>query len=265
MDNINDNIFGLEETIEPDNGQFEETQEEENAVEEEETQETTEETESPESGQEEVTEDKPGQKPELIAGKFKTQEDLIQAYNNLQAEYTRLRQAQKAAPKEEQPQEKQVSEEEQLMAWYNQAVQQDPAYANAVLSSYMAKKQFEQYKQELEQQFTPIVKERETQQEVQKVAQKYPDIAEYSEGIQQEFMKDPSLYENPNRLEIAYLRAKQTKLAEQLQTAFTNGKKAATQNISQKKKIINETSTASTDETIPEGLNIIEEGDGIFI
>ena len=253
---MDDNVFGVSETIEPDEDNSVET-EQESTVE-------TEETESAPEGQAEQTETQTEPETKLILGKFKSQEDLAKAYQNLEKYATKLSQQKPAPAKEEQP-----AEEAQLMAWYEQTVQTNPAQANAVLAQYMAKKQIDQYKAEFESQLQPIREERQLQHTFKSLSEKYPDIAQYAKGMEAEVLEmadDQDSLKDPRLYEIAYFRAKTKAMEEQSKTAFENGQRKAAETLKQKKKIVNEISKANNEEedTLPPGITITGAGDGIF-
>jgi hypothetical protein len=256
-----ENLFGVAETIEPDNGQFEEATEEETVNESASEPEQAEPTEGASSEATQPTEP-------LILGKFKSQDDLVKAYTNLEKYATRLSQ-QKPAPKVEQP--KEDNEEARLMAWYEANVQTNPAQANAVLAQYIASKQIEQYKKEFESQLQPLREERKLQETFKTLKEQYPDISQYTKGMESEINEmaesDPDSLSDPRLYEIAYFRAKTKAIEEQMKTAFDNGQKKAVETLQQKKKVVNETSKANIDEgdNLPPGIHITNERDGIFL
>jgi hypothetical protein len=260
-----DNLFGVDPIIEDGQVEQEETLEEQ--------EESTPEGQVEEE-QEQIEEDQEEQHQEdnpLILGKFKSQDDLVSAYRNLEKEHTRLRMSQKAPEQKGEPKETQdqANEEQQLLAWYNEEMQSNPANANAVLSQYIAKKQFEEYKSELDNQYRPIIEERTQNQQIAAVANEYEDFYDYSDGMTQEIdalaEKESPLLNDPNLYEIIYHRAKNRVLEEKFRTAFDNGKKSALNGVKQKKQVTNEQSKANKNEdTLPDGINIIPNGDGIF-
>lgn len=290
MENLNDNIFEVTPSIEVGQG------EEESAVENEEEQvdETTpdEDGQVEESTDEETTEDETQEQP-LILGKFKTEDDLKKAHNNLcrkieaemnlpygsvkpvgdnlaedykdmEAYYTQLRQnkSQNVAPQnKEQPQD----DETTFMNWFNEKVQEDPLTAYKELAKFEASKMFNAYKTQLD----PIIQEKRNTEIIKSVASQYSDFNNYREAISEEIAhiskEEPQLMGTPYLLEKAYFRAKQRVLEEQAKTAFENGKKAAMEERNNKKKINNEINNNKNDgDSIPEGVTIIPSGDGIF-
>lgn len=265
-----DNVFGTSGVELQNDGQIENSSTE-NTVETE-SNETT-----PDNGQveqqsikdNEEVQNEQQQTESLIDGKFKSIEDLLKSYKSLQAEYTRMRQQTKASQEEQPNSNAQDNTEERLIAWYNETVKTDPVRANATLAQYMAQKEFNAYKQELEKQVKPIVQDREQQTLIQSAANKYEDFYNYKEGMAAELetigQEEPDLLNSPIIYEIAYQRAKIKELETKMMSAFENGKKSALQNSEAKKKINNETqkSKQNDDIDIP-GLNIIPESDGVF-
>jgi hypothetical protein len=263
-----DNTFGVDPIVE-DDGQVEveSTQEE--------TQDTTE-TETPEeSGQveESETEEQQPQVETKILGKFKSQDDLANAYTNLEREYTRMRQEmvkqpQQVAPQQEQPQDN--NEEAQLIAWYNQEVQTNPINANAVLAQYMAQKEISKTQQnEPDPVIQEMIRERQTTQHINNLASRFPDLYDYTEPmsniIADMVTLNPSLKGNPQVFEMAYYQAKISSLENNAKTAFENGKKSAFESKAAKQKVNNELGKTKTNDALPDGITLIPEGDGIFL
>jgi hypothetical protein len=263
-----DNVFGVDpsEPIEEVQGQVEEESTQDN------TQEESTETETPEeSGQVEESGTEETQEQPLILGKFKTQDDLTNAYKNLEREYTRMRQdvsrQPQPAPQQEQPQAD--NEEAQLIAWYNQEVLTNPINANAALAQYMAKKEINSRMSQVEQQVNPIIRERQTTQHINRLAQDYPDFYDYTDAMTQIIPElvanDPSLQNNPQVFEKAYYQAKIQALESNAKTAFENGKKTALEGKAAKQKVNNELGKPKATDALPDGITLIPDGDGIFL
>lgn len=263
MADINDNVFGVEPL---EDGQFEE----ENTVIEQQEESTPEDGQVEETEVEEV-EDIQQEEPQLILGKFKSQEDFEKAYKNLEAEYTRVRQMQQrkeVAPKQpEQPQLTQESIEQQFMR--EQEI--DPAKAWMNYANNMAELKVQSFKQTYEQQYGNVLQKQMEVEEINKAASMYQDFYDYQNDIAAEITEirklNPNYTPTANDYENAYLRSKVRALDNIKSTAFENGKKAALKAEQSKKKTFNESpnSKNQTGDTLPEGINIVGSGDGIFI
>lgn len=270
MDDVMDNIFGAEESELIEDETVENEQSEDEA--EENTQsEPDSEKEQPEEGD---AEDSREEQPEqLIDGRFKTADDLLKAYKSLQSEYTRLRQRpqqKETKAKQEENQEQDQDYEERLIEWYEATVITDPVKANSVLSRYIAEKEISKYKNQVEDQISPILEERSLGDKLAYAKDKYQDFKEYTQEIREEIknisLEDPDMLEDPKIYEIAYYRAKSKALEQKMSKAFENGKNAGAQEVQNKKKIFNEKSNANNEgDEIPPGINIIPGGDGIFV
>lgn len=261
----NGTIFGVSPTVETDGLPNEQDTQDSTLEGNENVEETTEEIteeESPENND-------PAQEQPLIMGKYKTQDDLIRAYKALQADYTRIKQAERMAPQEE-TQSYEASEEERLIAWYNENVLTNPVQANAVLAQYMAKREIDSYKAEISQQIQPIVNEKQASAEIMETAGRYEDFFNYYDAVHCEAemisQEDPELFNSPRLWETAYLRAKARELETKAQSAFENGKKTAIEERNSKKRINNELNKTNNEgDALPEGVTIIGQGDGIFL
>jgi hypothetical protein len=137
------------------------------------------------------------------------------------------------------------------------------------LAQYYADKQVEAYKKDMESKLNPIFEERQTQSFIDTAKSKFPDFYEYKDKVGEEIdimsLNEPELLSDPRVYEIAYMRAKVKTLEEKSKTAFENGKKATQVKEQSKKQIVNETSKASKEEdTLPPGVTLMPEGDGIF-
>lgn len=122
------------------------------------------------------------------------------------------------------------------------------------------------------QKFDHILKKEQFNNELGQLTSRYQDFQNYdTQGIVQQVDQD---YTGQNRLpdmaayEMAYLRSKIQELESQSRSAFSNGKKAGSQRRAAKKSIYNEKSGAKqqgNEDLLPDGINIVSQGDGIFI
>lgn len=303
---MSDNIFGVDVYVDPATleGQSTDTDTK--------TEDTAQPTAPDTDGQgEEVktepTEDKevdtPSEPPQLILGKFKNEDavkkahndlarkieaelgkpygyikqqlpNVIDDYQSLQAYYTQLRQHQKTQVKEQPKGPTQEELDNDFMQKFYEEVDTDPVAAYQKLAKYEAEKMFKSYKSEIEQKVSPIITERTQSQKYSTINSLYPDISKFDVAMNEEvdsiINERPDLINNPDAdaliYEFSYLRSKVKTLEEQAKTAFENGKKAALEERNKKAKINNEiNNNKDNSNTLPEGITIVGMGDGIFI
>jgi hypothetical protein len=124
-------------------------------------------------------------------------------------------------------------------------------------------------------QYGSVLNEQMLQKEISKIQSKYPDYKDYEADlkniVENEIDKE---YTDADRLsdaaafEMAYLKKKVGSLEAKYKEAFENGKKQALQELKTQKGI--QTPKAGAKNTaggneIPDGIKIVEQGDGIFL
>lgn len=270
MEINNDNTFGVADPVNPAEDNSEVTTEESTVNDNNNETEPGQDNSVEEHQEVETENNEQEHESELILGKFKTQDDLVNAYKNLEAYATKLSQK-KVAPQQEQPQNTDLEKEqdERIIAWYQQEVQTNPVSANATLARYIAQKEINNYKAQFENQLNPIIEERQQAELIKSTASKYNDFFDYNDAMTEEInligQTEPELLNSPILYEVAYNRAKIKDLQSKYQTAFENGKKTALDNNKAKKKVNNEMNKSNNNEdTSLEGINIIPESDGVF-
>lgn len=153
--------------------------------------------------------------------------------------------------------------EEKAKAIFDEESQLDPVMAWQNYTQNMVKASTQKYES--------ILKKEQFNNELGQLSSRYPDFHDYdTQSLVQQVDQD---YTGNNRLpdmaafEVAYLRSKVQKLEDRSRAAFANGKKAGTQRRTAKKKIHNEISGSKKNSdrgSLPEGINIVSIGDGIF-
>lgn len=156
---LGQDVFAAEQTQETNEEQQDFSEENHEEIEEEQQDEQYEETE------EEPAEEQPSQEEqggELIAGKFKTTEDLVKAYKNLEREFHKSRQAAKEQPAQQAqaPIQQQTQPQDELNAIFQDYWEQNPA---GVLQYMMENLVDQRIKQLQEQYINPIQEARQTE------------------------------------------------------------------------------------------------------
>lgn len=184
----------------------------------------------------------------LLAGKYKSPEDLEKAYQELQKSFTKatmeLSQAKNAQPanpaQQDTSQNVQQDNQQQVQQidWHS-AFQQDPINTMYHMAKLIAQEEIQGIKSQID----PIANDFELGRQVDAVVAKYSDFPEYAEKVGTILGTMPELEKLPNHLEVAYKMAKSDVLAEQVKTAFDAGKNAAYQLDQQKQNNVFDNNT----------------------
>ena len=206
-DTLMDNIFGADQAVE------EEVEEKET---EEEKEEEQEEEEQEEEGQKETEEEEEeGQKEEkLLAGKYKTPEELEKAYQEAQKWGTKSAQEVATVRKELEDLRKQVApdmDKRQAQQWQSQVqsainaavVDEDPSALMALIgqvADQVAEQKIAQRYKDVE----PLAKQRKFQQEIDNFLAENPEAQEHMDGIAKLVQQDPEIVAKPGWLYKTY-------------------------------------------------------------
>lgn len=204
-DTLMDEIFGSEDQAVND-AEEQELDTEEEQEEQEEQQET--------QGQEEQQPEQQEQPEKLLAGKYKSVEDLERAYQEAQRWGTQSAQQVAALRKELEDLRNQVAPamtqkqeqqwKKQVQAAINAAVVDEDPSALITLIGQVADRVAEQKLAQRYQDVAPLVQQRKFQQEINDFLEENPDAVEHMDGIAKLIQQDPGLVSKPGWLYRAY-------------------------------------------------------------
>lgn len=206
-DTLMDSIFGSSQAVKE-----EEVEEKETGKEEEEQKETSEEEKSEED---KTSEEEEAEKEEkLLAGKYKTPEELEKAYQEAQKWGTKSAQEVAGLKKDLEDLRKQVAPDmnkrqeqqwqKQVQAAINAAVVDEDPSSLMMLVGQVADQVAEQKIAQRYQDVAPVVQQRKFQKEVDDFLEENPEAQEHMDGIAKLVQQDPEMASKPGWLYKAY-------------------------------------------------------------
>lgn len=170
----------------------------------------------------------PGPQQELIGGKFKSVDDLLNAYTNIESFATRKAQEaaqykamaeqiqnqqsqfQDPAPEQTSPEEVDPLEDEEALS---ELLYSDPVRVIKMIKE-SAIREAQSTVQPLMEREAQAQKQAEWQERVDSFAAEHPDLDRWSESMARVIMENPELRDHPKGLELAYHAAKGQHYAE---------------------------------------------------
>ena len=193
----------------------------------------------------------------VFAGKFKSADDLEKSYLESQKALTKahmeLAEIRKANPAPQQD-NSQTNDDFDLVSWFDQAYQINPAQAISQLSQYIAQQTTQQAVDQALQPFQGLQKEYQFNQEINQAKQNCPDFDSYFDGIVEVFQSRPDVFELPGtkKYEMAYHIAKANAHEQMSKAAYENGKNDALKIENQKQTNVFENSKGIPQENNPD-------------
>lgn len=200
-----------------------------------------------------------GNAPKLFAGKYKTPEEMENAYLEAQRSLTKVNMELSTLKRQSANPQKDTSQPNQQQAQdidWNEAFKQNPVWTIYQLANAIA----EQKVQGITSKLDPLVSDSQMAKNLDEASAKYPDFYDYADKAIEILDGMPDLYNMPNHLEIGYKLAKSDVLAEQAKKAYDAGKQDAYNLDGQKNNVVfdnkttRETAQKTPEETIVDGI-----------